>query len=116
MSRKRRLFSSEFKQQVVQAVLSGSSQAAVARRYELSANTVLLWVKAYRGGRLGGEATADVQQLLAENRELKQLLGKLTLENEFLKRAEAFAADKKSGSTLLASGGPVSRSKKNVRS
>jgi hypothetical protein len=47
-------------------------------------------MKAYRAGRLGGEATsgADVQPLLAENRQLKELLGQRDLEMDFLKKPQ----------------------------
>ena len=45
MSRRGRRFSDEFKLQVVQEVQAGESQAAVARRHSVSANTVLEWLK-----------------------------------------------------------------------
>jgi transposase-like protein len=74
---------------VVQDAFTGESQGAVARRHALAVNTVSKWVKAYRTGRLGGEATGgtDVQRLLAENRQLKELLGKKELELDFLKES-----------------------------
>lgn len=89
MPRQRRAFSPEFKLRVVQEVESGQSQAAVARRYELSPHLIPLWKKAFQTGRLGGEATGgtDVQRLLAENRQLKELLGKKELELDFLKES-----------------------------
>lgn len=118
MSRKRRVFSSEFKQKVVQEVLSGSSQVQVAARHSLSANTVNLWMHHYRNGRLGGEATGDAKlaQLLSENRELKQLVGQKELEIEFLKRATALLHERSNDPSLIASGGPVLRRKRNARS
>ena len=89
MPRSKRRFSEEFKLGVVQEVLGGESQASIARRHSVSANTILQWLKAYRTGRLGGEATGgtDVQRLLAENRQLKELLGKKELELDFLKES-----------------------------
>jgi transposase InsO family protein len=53
----RRRFSEEFKLQVIQEVLTGASQASVARRHSVSANTILQWLKSYKTGRVGGEAT-----------------------------------------------------------
>lgn len=116
MSRLKRRFSAEFKFQVVQEVLSGTSQATVARRHSVSANTILQWLKAYRAGRLGGEATsgADVQQLLAENRQLKELLGQRDLENDFLKKAAAFAQQRKNGGSLMVTSPVLSSGKKSV--
>lgn len=118
MSRSRRVFSAEFKHAVVQEVLSGESQIKVARKHGLSVNTIGLWKKSYQTGSLGGEGTGDIQltQLLAENRELKQLLGHRELQIEFLKRAQAFSAEKRSSNSLIASGGSGSRTKKNARS
>ena len=116
MSRFRRLFSTDFKHQVVQEVLSGQSQAVVARRHSVSANTIFNWLKAYRTGRVGGEATsgADVQQLLAENRQLKELLGQRDLEMDFLKKAAAFAQQAKNGSSLIVHSPGPSRGKKSA--
>ena len=119
MSRTRRVFSREFKAQVVEDVLSGESQIKAARQHGVSVNTVNLWVKAYRTGRLGGEATgADARQLaqlLAENRELKQIIGHKELQLEFLKKAQSYLPEQRSSTCLIASGGPVSRKKKNAR-
>jgi len=114
MSRSRRVFSAEFKQAVVQEVLSGERQVKVARKHGLAVNTVGLWIKSYKTGRLGGEATGDLQltQLLAENRELKQLVGHKELQIEFLKKAQAFLTERRDSSSLIASGGPVSPTKK----
>ena len=116
MSRLKRQFSTEFKVQVVQEVLSGTSQASVARRHSVSANTILQWLKAYRAGRVGGEATigTDVQPLLAENRHLKELLGQRDLEMDFLKKAAAFAQQTRNGSSLIVSSPGPSPGKKSV--
>lgn len=120
MSRSKRVFSPEFRQAVVQDVLTGESQIKAARRHGVSVNTVNLWVKAYRTGRLGGEATGadprQLAQLLAENRELKQLIGHKELQIEFLKKAQSYLPGQKSSTCLIASGGAVSRKKKNARS
>jgi transposase-like protein len=75
MARQHRVFTPEFKLRVVQEVMSVQSQASVARRYELSPQRVMAWKQAFETGRLGGEATGgtDVQRLLSENRQLKEL-------------------------------------------
>jgi transposase-like protein len=95
MARRGQRFSDEFKLQVIQEVLAGESQAAVARRHSVSANTVLEWLKEYRTGSLGGEGTggADVQKLLVQARadeahiaELHRLLGQKEEEIAFLKK------------------------------
>ena len=89
MSRPRRSFTDEFKLQVVQEVLAGASQASVSRRHSVSANTILLWQKAYKSGRLGGEATgaaptAEVRALEQQVADLQRLVGKKEEQIEFL--------------------------------
>ncbi len=118
MSRGKRVFSVEFKQAIVQEVLSGESQVKVARKHSLSVNTVGLWIKRYKTGSLGGEGTGDLQRtrLLAENRELKQLLGHKELQIEFLKKAQTYLHEQRSSHSLIASGGAGSAKQKNVRS
>jgi transposase-like protein len=118
MGSKGRRFSDEFKHQVVREVLSGETQGAVACRHSIAVNTVAMGLRAYRSGRLGGEATGgpDGQHLLSENRQLKELLGKKELELDFLKRVAAFERERSSGSSVIASGGPVSPRKKPARS
>jgi transposase-like protein len=90
MSVQRRRFSEEFKLQVVQEVLAGDSQASVARRHSVSANTILQWLKSYKTGRLGGEATgaasAEVRALQMQVAELQRLVGKKEAQIEFLKK------------------------------
>ena len=90
MSVQRRRFSDEFKLQIVQEVLSGASQASVARRHSVSANTILQWLKSYKTGRLGGEATgtasAEVRTLQLQVAELQRLVGKKEEQIEFLKK------------------------------
>ena len=118
MSRRGRRFSEEFKLQVVQEVQAGESQAAVARRHSVSANTVLEWLKAYRSGSLGGEGTgADVQKLLVQTRadethiaELHRLLGQKEEEIAFLKKT-ARRKELQNAAAVLPKNGGRSRSK-----
>ena len=92
----RRRFSEEFKLQVVQEVQSGESQASIARRHSVSANTILQWVKAYRTGRLGGKATgastAEVRALEQQVADLQRLVGKKEEQIEFLKKTARLKA------------------------
>jgi hypothetical protein len=80
-------------------------------------NTVGLWIRSFKTGSWGGEGTGELQltRLLAENRELKQLLGHKELQIEFLKRAQTYLHEQRSSTSLLASGGAGSAKKKNAR-
>ena len=115
----RRRFSEEFKLQVVQEVFSGASQASISRRHSVSANTILQWMKAYRSGRLGGEATggastADVRMLEQQVADLQRLVGKKEEQIEFLKKTARLKAQQDDVKPLLSSAG-ISRRKKDAR-
>lgn len=111
----RRRFSEEFRLQAVQEVLAGDSQASVARRHSVSANTILQWLKAYKTGRLGGEATgaapADVRALEQQVAELQRLVGKKEEQIEFLKKTARFKEQQLAEKPSPISGVPLRRKK-----
>ena len=84
---KRRTFTCEFKLKVIREVEAGKSQAQVAREYQLSDNTISKWRRQHRqyqdrafAGR--GHAYTDEARL----HELERMVGRLTMENDFLKK------------------------------
>src|SRR5574337_1579661 len=84
--RQQRTFSPEFKCQVVEELLSGVSTAAqLCRRHTLSSGLLYHWRTQYTRGGFGA-APAQEAALEERVRQLEQLLGQLTLENEFLKK------------------------------
>jgi len=87
--RVRRSFSNDFKKQVVESIVSGSAtQAELSREYNVSPVIISRWKKDYRKGRFFENVDSqDMAKLELRVRELERLLGKLTLENEMLKRA-----------------------------
>ena len=96
-----RRFSREFKRQVVEELLSGvSTPAQLIRRHEISSGLLHHWKKQYTKG--GFDNPPNQEAALEERvRQLEQLVGKLTLENEFLKKAvqRSLSPLKKSGSS-----------------
>ena len=98
-----RRFRPEFKRQVIEELLSGvSSPAQIIRRYEISSGLLYHWKKQYAKGAF--ENPPDQTAALEERvRQLEQLVGKLTLENEFLKKAvqRSLEPRNKSGNSLL---------------
>lgn len=90
MALSRRKFTSEFKLRAVRQVEAGASVAAVARRYEIHPTLLTKWRKqlrqdpqrAFNGPRNG----SDEQARLAE---LERMVGRLTMENDLLKKALA---------------------------
>jgi len=84
--RNQRRFSIEFKSQVVHDLLSGeSSPAQLCRRYNISSSLLYHWKKQYSRGKFNNEPTEEAA-LKDRVEKLERLVGKLTLENEFLKK------------------------------
>ena len=83
----RRTFTREFKLKVIREVEAGKSQAQVAREYQLTETTISKWRRQHRqyqdrafAGR--GHAYTDEARL----HELERMVGRLTMENDFLKK------------------------------
>jgi transposase len=84
--RNQRAFSQEFKRQVVEELLTGDSRPAqLCRRHNISSSLLYYWKKQYGRGKFNNEPTAEAA-LKDRIAKLERLVGKLTLENEFLKR------------------------------
>ena len=86
MKRQRR-FPVELKRQVVEELLSGiTSPAQLCRRHNISSGLLYYWKKQYSRGKFGNEATQE-EALKDRVAKLEQMVGRLTMENEFLKKA-----------------------------
>ena len=84
--RKLRTFTSQFKREVVEELLNRTTEPAqLARRYNLSSGLLYHWKNQYARGKFNNEPTEEAA-LWNRISQLEQMLGKLTLENEFLKR------------------------------
>jgi len=88
MKRSRRKFSSDFKRQVVESIVSGSAtQAELARENGISPVLINRWKKEYKTGRFFENVnSSDMARLELKIRDLERLVGRLTLENEMLKK------------------------------
>ena len=84
--RNQRTFSQEFKRQIVEELLSGESRPAqLCRRHNISSSLLYHWKKQYGRGKFNNEPTAEAA-LKDRIEKLERLVGRLTLENEFLKK------------------------------
>jgi transposase len=84
--RNQRSFSIEFKRQVVEELLSGESRPAqLCRRYNINSSVLYHWKRQYSRGKFDNE---PIEEAALKDRieKLERLVGKLTLENDFLKR------------------------------
>ena len=91
--RERRIFSAEYKAEIVALVRSSDeSTGAICKRLDLTESTVRKWLDKAEGGGLMGTAKGVP---ISENEELKQLraeVKQLRTERDILKKATAFFA------------------------
>jgi len=114
---KHRVHTIDFKRQVVQEYLAGESPHGLARRHSLSRNLIKIWVAKYEAGALDSdEAAAGIlAEYEARIAALERLVGRLTLENDFLKGASRQATRSPGGAaTFVIAGPPVSPSAKDA--
>ncbi len=104
--RNQRTFSPEFKRQVVEELLSGESRPAqLCRRYNISSSLLYHWKRQYSRGRFNSEPTEEAA-LKDRIEKLERLVGRLTLENEFLKKGLQYSLSQsqRNGKSLPSSG------------
>ena len=90
MSLKRRIFTKEFKQQILREVHAGKSIARAARENEIHPNLIGKWQKLneqYAQDAFQGNGHAYTQE--AKIAELERLIGQQTVEISFLKKVLA---------------------------
>lgn len=84
----RRKFSATFKRQVVEELLSETfTLAQLSRRHDISSGLILDWKKRYEGGGLVEGPSQTEKAQLERIAELERMVGRLTMENDLLKKA-----------------------------
>ena len=90
--RNQRSFGLEFKRQVIEELLSGESRPAqLCRRHNITSSLLYHWKKQYSRGKFNNEPTAE-GALRDRIEKLERLVGRLTLENELLKKGLQYSA------------------------
>ena len=120
-----RRYSIEFKRQIVQEYQAGETLHGLAKRHGISRNLVRIWAAKAEAGEFDDDLAAAgiLQEYEARIGALERMVGKLALENEFLKGASRHARQPTSapGSVVMSktcfqheAGPVVSRSPKDV--
>ena len=84
---KRRTYTREFKLKVLGELEAGKSQAQAAREYQLSESAIYKWRKQLTRNKeqaFAGQGKAYTDE--ARLHELERMVGRLTMENDFLKK------------------------------
>ncbi len=110
--REKRRFSVAFKRQVVEELLSGvSSLGQLSRRLDVSSGLIVHWKKRYEEGGFAEGPSGSEKELLSRIAQLERMVGKLTMENELLKKAVEFTARRRKESFLSLTGRSLATSK-----
>ena len=84
---KRRTYTREFKLKVLGEIEAGKSQAQAAREYQLTETAIYKWrqqLNRYQEQAFAGQGKAYTDE--ARLSELERMVGRLTMENDFLKK------------------------------
>ena len=113
---KHKAYTTNFKRAVAQEYLSGETLHGLAKRHGISRNLIRIWVEKYEAGALDEEILAAdmLQQHEACIAALEHLVGKLSLENEFLKGALRNARRAKNETSSIVTSPMISPSRKVV--
>ena len=94
MSRKRRVFTDEFKARILSEVASGRSMADVIRQYGLSKNAIYDWRnQSAFGTQSVSVSRSELTELNSKITALERLVGRLSVENDFLKKLEKLESE-----------------------
>lgn len=94
--RTKKTYSTAFKRQVIEELLSGSAtMGQLSRRYEISTGLIGYWRNRYAEGKLVEGKSANVKALEAKIKDLEQMVGRLTMDNELLKKAMGYTLQKR---------------------
>ncbi len=94
-TKRRRNFSCEFKLQIMRELERGKSNAHVAREHELREGQVSKWYAAYRkGGEDAFKRKKKKNNDVVKIADLEQMVGRLHVENDILKRVSGSLEDK----------------------
>lgn len=117
MGKQRRKFETGFKQQIVSEVESGLlTVSAASRKYQLSGSVIDRWRQQARQGGLETTPSALEKTLERENRELKEKLAELYLENAQLKKLGDWLRQRKNVSTSVITAQSLTRLPKDSKS
>jgi len=116
MVKKKRIFSAEFKKQVVMEVETGvCGLNEASRRYELSPSLIQTWRNKAREGALTEKPSAREKALEKENRALKEQVGNLYMQVDLLKKTEVYARRMRNANSSVITGLNWKQSRKGVK-
>ena len=103
MGVKKRQYTKEQKQELVQALLSGQTALELGKEHNISPGLINRWRRQYLNGQLSeNNNNKKINKLQQEIAKLEQMIGKLTMENYLLKKEKEYIIQrKKEGSSII---------------
>ena len=96
MSNKKRKYTQEFKEEIVQRALSGERVLELGKENNISPGLINRWKRQYLDGELINNNTdQEVKKLQTQIAKLEQMIGKLTMENYILKKEKEYIQKRK---------------------
>jgi transposase-like protein len=114
MGIKRRQYSKEQKEEMVQKALSGKSILALGKEHNLSPGLINRWRRQYLDGELSNNNDQEVKKIETQVAKLEQMIGKLTMENYILKKEKEYLLQKKKEDSSIITGPYLNPSKRDV--
>lgn len=97
MGIKKRKYSKEQKEEIVQRALSGERILQLGKEVNISPGLINRWKRQYLDGELSGNNNQEVKKLQTQVAKLEQMIGKLTMELYFKKRERIPTTEEKRG-------------------
>jgi len=96
MGIKKRKYSKEQKEEIVQRALSGERILELGKEHNISPGLINRWKRQYLDGELINNNTdQEVKKLQTQVAKLEQMIGKLTMENYLLKKEKEYILQRK---------------------
>ena len=113
-----RIFTTAFKRQVAQEYLAGASLNALGRKHEVARNLIRIWVAKYQSGEFEPDFIPMPRLSAHEIKiaELERMVGKLTMELEFLRGVLKSTPSPRGATTSIISGPALSPSSEDAPS
>ena len=112
MGIKKRKYSKEQKEEIVQRALSGERSLVLEKEHNLSPGLINRWKRQYLDGELSNNANQEVKKLETQVAKLEQMIGKLTMENYILKKEKEYILQRKKEGSSIITGPYLNPSKK----
>lgn len=115
MGIKKRKYSKEQKEEIVQRALSGERVLELGKENNISPGLINRWKRQYLDGELINNNTdQEVKKLQTQVGKLEQMIGKLTMENYILKKEKEYILQRKKENSSIITGPYLNRSKKDA--